>query len=194
MTELSGRKAVSHARILDVASRAIRREGYHGVNVTEVMKDAQLTHGGFYAHFASRDALLSEAVAQAGADIDRVLREQSDLLVAGGASRFRAFVEIYLSFDHVRDCDNGCPASLLTGEMFRQAPEVAGPSRRLIREMHERVEKVLPAKAAPDAAWVVASACLGAVQLARALVDDDEAEARAILAATKKDLLARYDR
>jgi len=194
MTELSGRKAISHARILDVASRAIRRQGYHGVNVTEVMKDAQLTHGGFYAHFASREALLSEAVAQAGADIARVLREQSDLLVAGGASRFRAFVEIYLSFDHVRDCDHGCPVSLLTGEMFRQAPEVAGPSRRLIREMHARVKKVLPAGAAPGAAWVVASACLGAVQLARALVDDDEAEAKAILAATKKDLLERYDR
>jgi AcrR family transcriptional regulator len=194
MTELSGRKALSHARILDVASRAIRRQGYHGVNVTEVMKDAQLTHGGFYAHFASRDALLSEAVAQAGADIARVLREQSDLLVAGGASRFRAFVEIYLSFDHVRDCDHGCPVSLLTGEMFRQAPEVAGPSRRLIREMHERVVKVLPASAAPDAAWAVSSACVGAVQLARALVDDDEAEAKAILAATKKDLLERYDR
>lgn len=194
MTELSGRKALSHARILDVASRAIRRQGYHGVNVTEVMKDAQLTHGGFYAHFASRDALLSEAVAQAGADIARVLREQSDLLVAGGASRFRAFVEIYLSFDHVRDCDHGCPVSLLTGEMFRQAPEVAGPSRRLIREMHERVVKVLPASAAPDAAWAVSSVCVGAVQLARALVDDDEAEAKAILAATKKDLLERYDR
>jgi len=194
MTELSGRKAISHARILDVASRAIRRQGYHGVNVTEVMKDAQLTHGGFYAHFASRDALLSEAVAQAGADIARVLREQSDLLVAGGASRFRAFVEIYLSFDHVRDCDNGCPVSLLTGEMFRQAPEVAAPSRRLIREMHDRVKKVLPAGAAPDAAWAVASACLGAVQLARALVDDAPAEAKAILAATKKDLLERHDR
>ena len=193
MAELSGRKAISHARILDVASRAIRRHGYHGVNVTEVMNDAQLTHGGFYAHFASREALLSEAVAQAGADIARVLSEQSDLLVAGGASPLRAFVEIYLSFDHVRDCDNGCPVSLLAGEMFRQAPEVAAPSRRLIRAMHERVRKALPASAPADAAWTIASTVLGAVQLARALVDDDPAAAKAILAAAKKDLLGHYD-
>ncbi len=193
MTELSGRKAISHARILDVASRAVRRQGYHGVNVTEVMQDAQLTHGGFYAHFASRDALLSEAVAQAGADIARVLREQGDRLVADGASPFRAFIEIYLAFEHVRDCDNGCPVSLLTGEMFRQPPEVAEPSRRLIREMHARVRKVLPAGAGADAAWLVASTLVGAVQLARALVDDDPAAAKAILAAAKKDLLARHD-
>ena len=193
MPALTGRKAVSHERILDVASRAIRREGYGGVNVTEVMRAAQLTHGGFYAHFASRDALLAEAVEQAGADIARVLREQSERLVAGGASPFRAFVEIYLSMDHVHDCDNGCPVSLLSGEMFRQAPEVAEPSRRLVVDMHARVGKALPAGAPREAAWAVTSALLGAVQLARALAGSDAKAAKAVLADTKKDLLARYD-
>ena len=193
MTELSGRKAISHERIVDVASRAVRREGYDGVNVTEVMRAAQLTHGGFYAHFASRDALLAEAVARAGVDIARVLSDQSDRLVAAGASPFRALVEIYLSMDHVRDCDNGCPVSLLSGETFRQVPEVAEPSRRLIVNLHGRVKKVLPAGVAPDAAWTVTSALLGAVQLARALVDGDAKAANAVLSDTKKNLLARYD-
>lgn len=193
MPELTGRKAASHERILDVASRAIRREGYGGVNVTEVMRAAQLTHGGFYAHFASRDALLAEAVQQAGDDIARVLREQGDRLVAGGASPFRAFVEIYLSMDHVHDCDNGCPVSLLSGEMFRQAPEVAEPSRRLIVQMQARVRKALPAGAPHEAAWAATSALLGAVQLARALAGSDPKAAKAVLADTKKDLLARYD-
>jgi len=193
MPELTGRKAASHERILDVASRAIRREGYGGVNVTEVMRAAQLTHGGFYAHFASRDALLAEAVQQAGADIARVLREQGERLVARGASPFRAFVEIYLSLDHVHDCDNGCPVSLLSGEMFRQAPEVAEPSRQLIVQMQARVKKALPAGAPHEAAWAVASALLGAVQLARALAGSDPKAAKAVLADTKKDLLARYD-
>jgi AcrR family transcriptional regulator len=193
MPGLTGRKAASHERILHVASRAIRREGYGGVNVTEVMRAAQLTHGGFYAHFASRDALLAEAVEQAGADIARVLREQGDRLVAGGASPFRAFVEIYLSMDHVRDCDNGCPVSLLSGEMFRQPPAVAEPSRRLLVEMQARVRKTLPADAPREAAWAVTSALLGAVQLARALVGSDPQAAKAVLADTRKDLLARYD-
>ncbi len=193
MTELSGRKALSHQRIVDVASRAIRRQGYHGVNVTEVMRAAKLTHGGFYAHFASRDALLAEAVAKAGADIAQAVREQSAPLVAGGASPFRAMVEIYLSMAHVRDCENGCPVSLLSGEMFRQVPEVAEPSRRLIGNLHEQVKCALPAGAPPDAAWTVASTLLGAVQLARALVDSDPAAAARVLADAKKNLLARYD-
>ena len=193
MPELTGRKAASHERILDVASRAIRREGYGGVNVTEVMRAAQLTHGGFYAHFASRDALLAEAVQQAGADIARVLLEQGERLVAGGASPFRAFVEIYLSMEHVHDCDNGCPVSLLSGEMFRQAPEVAEPSRRLIVQMQARVKQSLPAGAPPEAAWAVTSALLGAVQLARALAGSDPKAAKAVLGDTKRDLLARYD-
>ena len=193
MPELPGRKALSHQRIVDVASRAIRRQGYHGVNVTEVMRAAKLTHGGFYAHFASRDALLAEAVAQAGADIAQAVRDQAARLVAGGASPFRAMVEIYLSIEHARDCENGCPVSLLAGEMFRQVPEVAEPSRRLIASLHAQVRRALPAGAPPDAAWTVASTVLGAVQLARALVDSDPKTAAAVLADTKRNLLERYD-
>ncbi len=193
MTELSGRKAISHERIVDVASHAVRRLGYHGVNVTDVMREAKLTHGGFYAHFASRDALLAEAVAKAGAEIAAVVRDQSARLVAAGASPFRALVEIYLSMDHVRDCDNACPAPLLTGEMFRQAPEVAAPSRRLIIELQARVKKTLPAGTASDAAWTITSTLLGAVALARALVDGEPKAAQAVLSDTRKNLLARYD-
>ena len=193
MNELSGRKAISHERIVDVASRAVRRLGYHGVNVTDVMREAKLTHGGFYAHFASRDALLSEAVARAGTDIADVLRGQIARWGAAGASPFRAVVETYLSMDHVRDCDNGCPVSLLTGEMARQAPEVLAPSRRLIANLHGLIQDVLPADVPPDAAWTVTSALLGAVQLARALVDGDADAAGTILADTRRNLLARYD-
>ena len=193
MPEFTGRKALSHQRIVDVAARAVRRLGFHGVNVTDVMNEAQLTHGGFYAHFASREALLSEAVAQAGVDIARVLREQMARLVAGGASPLRALVEIYLSPEHARDLDNGCPVALLASDMPRQAPEVAGPSRRLVTNLHGLVKGALPARTAPDAAWAIASALAGAVQLSRALADADPAAARAVLADTRKNLLARYD-
>lgn len=193
MTEPTGRKAISHERIVDVASHAVRRLGYHGVNVTDVMREARLTHGGFYAHFASRDALLAEAVAKAGADIAAVVRDQSARLVAAGASPFRALVDIYLSMEHVRDCDNACPAPLLTGEMFRQAPEVAGPSRRLLIELQARVKKTLPAGTTSDAAWTITSTLLGAVALARALVDGEPKAAQAVLADTRRNLLARYD-
>ena len=62
------RKEDTHDHILDVAARALRREGYAGVRVADVMKEAGLTHGGFYAHFPSREALLVEAIARAGRD------------------------------------------------------------------------------------------------------------------------------
>ena len=63
----STKREQTHARIVEAAARALRREGFAGVGVADVMKQAGLTHGGFYAHFASREALLLEAVALAGA-------------------------------------------------------------------------------------------------------------------------------
>ena len=193
MTSISGRKAISHERIVEGASRAVRRLGYHDVNVHQVMRSAKLTHGGFYAHFASRDAMLAEAVTQAGIDIAQVMHEQSTRLVCTGMSPFRAFLEIYLSAGHIQDLDNGCPVSLLSSEMFRQAPEVAEPSRRLIVDLHARLSRTLPAAAPQDASWLITSALLGAVQLARALAGSDPAAADAVLSDTKASLLARYD-
>src|SRR5215475_11637245 len=61
-------KEATHARIVAVAARALRRNGYAGVGVADVMKEAGLTHGGFYAHFDSRDALLVEALERASTE------------------------------------------------------------------------------------------------------------------------------
>ena len=62
------KKEQTRERILRAAARAIRKHGYEGVGVADVMKEAGLTHGGFYVHFASRDALLAQAAEQAGAE------------------------------------------------------------------------------------------------------------------------------
>src|SRR5437762_5773046 len=62
------KKEKTRERILRAAARAIRKHGYDGLGVADVMKEAGLTHGGFYAHFASRDALLAQAAEQAGAE------------------------------------------------------------------------------------------------------------------------------
>jgi TetR/AcrR family transcriptional repressor of nem operon len=62
------RKEATHERIVETAARAIRRSGYGGAGVAEIMKEAGLTHGGFYAHFDSREGMLAEAADRAGAD------------------------------------------------------------------------------------------------------------------------------
>src|SRR4029078_12180171 len=59
-------KEATHERIVEVAARAIRRSGYNGTGVADIMKEAGLTHGGFYAHFPSREAMLAEAADRAG--------------------------------------------------------------------------------------------------------------------------------
>src|SRR3954463_13422721 len=59
-------KEATHDRIVEAAARAIRRSGYNGTGVADIMNDAGLTHGGFYAHFESREAMLAEAADRAG--------------------------------------------------------------------------------------------------------------------------------
>src|SRR5947199_9170203 len=61
-------KEATHERIVEAAARAIRRSGYNGTGVADIMKDAGLTHGGFYAHFGSREAMLAEEADRAGAE------------------------------------------------------------------------------------------------------------------------------
>ena len=90
------RKELSHDRIVEAAARAIRQHGYAGVGVADVMKDAGLTHGGFYAHLASRDALLVEAIERAGRGSSSFIGHRIEALREAGASPFRALVESYL--------------------------------------------------------------------------------------------------
>ena len=61
-------KDATHERIVSVAARAIRRSGYDGTGVADIMKEAGLTHGAFYAHFPSREAMLAEAIGKACAE------------------------------------------------------------------------------------------------------------------------------
>jgi len=97
----NSRKHETHQRIVEVAARALRREGYAGVGVADVMKEAGLTHGGFYAHFDSRDALLVEAVEKAGRESGDALARAVERRAAKGVSPFRALVEAYLAEVHL---------------------------------------------------------------------------------------------
>jgi TetR/AcrR family transcriptional regulator, transcriptional repressor for nem operon len=196
----------SRERIVDAASRALRRSGVRGVSVAEIMKEAGLTHGGFYAHFPSRDALVAEALAHAGATSSEAIGAYMAQLTKGaGTSPFRAFVESYLAAAHVQDRENGCPVPSVCQEASRQVPEVGDAARAVIRSLHKRVVQVLPKtvprhkrvvqvlpKTVPrGAAWTIASTLVGAVQLSRAM--GETAEGRAVLASARAELLSRYD-
>lgn len=185
------RKALTHERILDTAARAIRRAGFQGVGVADIMKEAGLTHGGFYAHFASRDALLVEALEHAGRQSAERIARGNAVREAKGASPFRALIEGYLSDRHLSSTEDGCAVAALASEMPRQAPEVRAAAAQRVRGLVERVSDTLPAGATPGTATAVASQMVGALQLARAL--GNNAEGRALLAANRSALLAQHD-
>ena len=186
----NSRKEETHERILDVAARAIRRHGYAGVGVADVMKEAGLTHGGFYAHFDSRDALLVEALERAGRESAEMMARALERRTAKGASAFRALVEAYLAEEHLVSPETGCPVAALASDMPRQSGALQEASSAGVRRLIARVQSTLP-HASRATASVVAGTLVGTLQLARAM--GASAEARAILSAARKALLQQYD-
>src|SRR5207342_2494403 len=98
-------KEATHDRIVDAASRAIRRSGYNGAGVADIMKDAGLTHGGFYAHFASREAMLAEAADRAGSEAVAMMERIA--ATTPPHETLRAMMEAYLSKAHVESVETG---------------------------------------------------------------------------------------
>src|SRR4051812_17751868 len=97
-----GRKQLTHERIVDTAARVLRGNGFSGVGVADIMKRAGLTHGGFYAHFPSREALLAESLQRAGEDSRTRMRQSMAAAQAKGASALAALVDTYLSERHLK--------------------------------------------------------------------------------------------
>src|SRR5215212_3632230 len=166
------RKEATHQRIVEAAARAIRRSGYAGTGVADIMKDAGLTHGGFYAHFESREAMLAEAADRAGAE--SVARSARIAAAAPPRQALQALLRAYLSKEHVGGAETGCAVAALGSEMPRQAPEVRRAATRRIKEMIDLVARQSPDWGEPGAherALATVATMVGALLLARA-VDD----------------------
>lgn len=190
MTQSPTRKELSHHRIVDVAARAVRRAGYRGVGVADIMREAGLTHGGFYAHFESRDAMLVEAMQRAGQDNLASLSDGMERRLRKGGTRFRALIETYLNDAHIERTEDGCVIAALASEMTRQHEAVLDEARRRIAAMVDLVRAALPTSAEQREAVVVASTMIGALQLARTL---GAKAGRDVLAQTRRALIERYD-
>jgi|SRR6266571_2408793 len=179
------RKEATHERIVEVAARAIRRSGYGGTGVADIMQEAGLTHGGFYAHFASRDALLAEAGDRAGAESVALAARVAAAAPAGHA--LQAMMRAYLSPQHIAAIETGCPVSALGSEMPRQAPEVRRAATTHIKEMIDLFARQHPSWGQPVAhteAMAQVCALIGTTMIARAV--DDPRLSDALCAATLK--------
>jgi TetR/AcrR family transcriptional repressor of nem operon len=189
-TTTTNAKEATHERIVDAAARAIRRSGYHGTGVADIMKDAGLTHGGFYAHFASREAMLAEAADRAGGESVSMMEH----IAAATPPKqiLRAMMQGYLSKAHVEGIENGCAVAALGSEMPRQAPEVRRAATRRIKEMIDLVARQMPDWGQPGAherALFIIAAMVGTLTLARAV--DDPKLSDAFRKATLKQFAAQ---
>ncbi len=120
-SEASGRAAQKEAtrrQILEAAAIRLRRDGLASLGVKSVMSEAGLTHGGFYAHFANRDALLAAALTVA---CEQTGRLYSGWVMPQAEERVSAFIDAYLSRDHVDDLANGCTLAAIGGEVVRES-------------------------------------------------------------------------
>jgi AcrR family transcriptional regulator len=185
------KKEQTRERILRAAARAIRRHGYEGVGVADVMKEAGLTHGGFYAHFESRDALLAAAAEQTSAESNEALSRA--LARAKPGEELMTLVDTYLDDRHVTAAEQGlgCALAAAGTEVPRQGPGVRRAVSRRIKELVGLLERQFPdwgKPAAHEKAMAIVAQMVGALMLARAT--DDPRLSKAIRKAARDAIRA----
>lgn len=185
-------KDATHERIVEAGARAIRRCGYDGVGIADIMKQAGLTHGGFYAHFASREAMLAELADHAGAEAIATFLRVTAAVPA--EQSMQALLCAYLSNEHVKNPEVGCPIAALGTEMPRQPQAVRRAITRRIKEMIDVVSRQSADWGQPGAherALATTATMIGAVVLARAV--DEEPLSESMLEAAREHLAPAAD-
>jgi TetR/AcrR family transcriptional repressor of nem operon len=171
-------------RILRAASRLFRQNGLDGVGIDGIMKDAGLTHGGFYGHFASKDDLAAEAC---GRSFTRSAARWAELAETQPETALAEIVGGYLSARHRDDPGTGCSLAALAGDMARQQGGVRHGFTQSLRSHIDTLTKLLGGRgkaARREKAVATMAGLVGAMVLARAV--DDPAFSDEILDASAK--------
>jgi TetR/AcrR family transcriptional repressor of nem operon len=183
-------KQETHARIVKKASVRLREKGAHGIGVADLMKEAGLTHGGFYAHFDSREALVIEAFAYAmdrSTERWRKIAEQTS-----PEKRLAMIVDTYLTSVHRDDPGHGCAVPSLAAEIARESPKTRKAFAAKLEQMIEMVADQihdLPRKAARKQAAAALATMMGTLVLARIAGTGDFSDE--ILASGREAVLGR---
>jgi TetR/AcrR family transcriptional regulator, transcriptional repressor for nem operon len=165
-----GRKEQTRAKILQAAARVFRRDGYHAAGVDKVMEEAGLTAGGFYAHFASKEALLAETLAPAAAEAGTA--RDRGLEGVPGRARAEAFLGRYLSQSHRKKAENGCPLPALVSGVARAGGPVKANFEALVRGLASRLQGHAGGDLAEDRALAIIALCVGGLGVARSVRDE----------------------
>ena len=166
-------------RILDTAAQLFRERGFEGIGVADLMKEAGLTHGGFYGHFSSKDDLIAQASAR---ELTRSLARWSTVGERASGDRLSAIAATYLTSAHRDNPGAGCVLGALGPDVSRQGPAVRHAVTDYVRSVCDLLARLVPGKskaARRQKALRTLATLVGAMVLARAV--DDRALSQEIL-------------
>ncbi len=182
-------KAATHEKILKGAITRLKENGSAGIAIADLMEEAGLTHGGFYAHFKSRDALIEESFRDALDTTARRWRARAEKAQPGEG--LAAIVNGYLTREHRDDVSGGCALPALGAELARSSAK----TRRIFTvKLEEAIDLVAsqyagrPTKAMREEAIGTIATMVGSLLLARAAAADEELSADILKAGRKKAL------
>lgn len=186
------KKEVTHQRILETAAKIIRRDGFDALGVADVMKQSGLTHGGFYAHFPNRNALLAEALEYAGKSSANTIALTVLQQLEQGIKPLATYIDAYLSEAHVKACfqGEGCPVAALGSEFSRQEDAIKAEATKTTQAFIDKLIALSGRTLNQADAFFLASSLIGALQLARSL--ENQADIATYLAATKQRLFSIF--
>jgi TetR/AcrR family transcriptional regulator, transcriptional repressor for nem operon len=183
-------KQNTRSKVLQAAAKAIRAEGPDRVAVAGVMAEAGLTHGGFYAHFSSKDELVAAAIGQMFEDAR--MRVEHETAGRGPAEGLVAYIDFYLSKKHRDARGAGCPMAALSSDLPRMSDasrqQFAAGVQRVTTALGDQLAALGHADAETGARSMLAE-LIGALSLAR--VELDAKRSDAILAASRGQLKQR---
>jgi TetR/AcrR family transcriptional regulator, transcriptional repressor for nem operon len=185
-------KQETHARIVKKASVRLREKGAHGIGVADLMKEAGLTHGGFYAHFDSREALVIEAFAYA---MDRSVEHWQKIAAeTPPEKRLSMIVDAYVSTMHRDDPGRGCAVPTLGAEIARESAKTrrafSAKLEQLIDVMADQIPDV-PRKTARRQAMGMLATMMGTLVMSRVAGSGELSDE--ILASGREAALARAE-
>ena len=173
-------KEKTHAAIVDAAAERIRAGGFDALGVASIMAEAGLTHGGFYAHFSSRDALLAAAVTRL---FEKACETVGRFEEKYGEAGLEKYIDFYLSPRHRDDCENGCPIPALAGDAQRAAPQVKAAFEAGLDALAERLGQMMP-RGGKKAALALYGEMVGVLSVSRTI--GDAKQSGELLAAKRK--------
>jgi TetR/AcrR family transcriptional regulator, transcriptional repressor for nem operon len=177
--------------VIDVASRLFRERGFEGIGVADLMKEAGLTHGGFYGQFKSKEDLKVQASRRA---LSRNKDRWAKVIAETPSEKLAALARFYLSDAHRDRRGEGCALAALGGDAPRYGPELQAAFKDGIEGYLEFLDGIMSASSGEerrDKTIAALSTMVGALVLSRAV--GDEALSQKILSAAADEIAAKSE-